>query len=52
MNKFIIYDYSFNSYRYEYVDVVYFSKDSDIDYVRYSLINHDGYSNTIKVYKA
>ena len=50
--KWLIYDYSMKTYRMELVDEVYFMPDCDAHYVRMSLINHDGYNTSIKVYKA
>lgn len=35
--------------RNEVIDEVYFTIECDAEYVRNSLINHDGYSNQIKV---
>lgn len=49
--KFIVYAYSLETYRYEYMDEVYFTKDFDPSQVRSSLVNHDNYPNDIKVYE-
>ena len=48
-NKWLVYRYSMKSYRWECVDEVYFTPDCDAQYVRNSLINHDGYPHGIKV---
>jgi len=34
------------------IDTVWFNPDCDADYVKTSLINHDGYDSRIEVYKA
>ena len=52
MNKWLVYLYSMKSYRFECIDEVFYTKDCDAKYVRMSLINHDGYSHSIKVVKA
>lgn len=49
MNKWLVYQYSMKSYRWECIDEVYFMPDCTADYVRNSLVNHDGYSYSIKV---
>ena len=51
MIKWLVYLYSMKSYRLECIDEVYFTKDCDAEYVRNSLVNHDGYSYAIKVVK-
>lgn len=33
------------------IDSVYYTKDCDAEYVRNSLINHDGYNSNIKIKK-
>lgn len=35
--------------RYNLIDTVYFDSNCDADYVKFSLINHDGYSTHIIV---
>jgi hypothetical protein len=49
--RFVVYVYSLATARYEYMDEVYFTKDCDLSYVRNSLVNHDGYPTSIKVYE-
>lgn len=49
MNKWLVYQYSIKSYRWECIDEVYFTPDCSADYVKNSLVNHDGYSYSIKV---
>lgn len=38
-----------SGFKYELIETVYFNNDCDADYVRKSLINHDGYSRHIIV---
>lgn len=38
-----------NNLRFMLIDTVYFTDDVDADYVRFSLIRHDGYSGEIYV---
>ena len=34
------------------IDTVFFTRDCDVEYIRKSLINHDGYNDAIVVLKA
>jgi hypothetical protein len=50
--KWLVYQYSTKTYRWECIDEVYFTNDCTPEYVRNSLVNHDGYSYSIKVVQA
>ena len=52
MTKWLVYDYSMKSHRYELIDEVYYDKSCDAHYVRTTLVTHDGYNSSIRVYKA
>jgi len=45
MSEYIVYDHD------EEIDTVFFDKSCDAEYVRESLINHDGYNSSIQVIK-
>ena len=49
MKAFNVYLPTNNALRYMLIDTVYFIDQCDAEYVKVSLIDHDGYSNDIEV---
>ena len=49
MKAFNVYTPDNNGLQYRLIDTVYFIDQCDAEYVKFSLINHDDYSNDIEV---